>query len=126
VAKGGAPQVQVFGRKDSRETQKALRFFKERSVPVSFVDIAIRPPAPTELRRFAARVGAPALLDRDGKAYQEQGLGWMVMGPEEILERVLAAPALLRLPLVRLRDTFAVGVDETAWKGMVAALKVAP
>ena len=59
------PPLQLFGRKDSRATQKALRFFKERRVPLSFVDLAVRPPAPTELRRFAERLGARALLDAE-------------------------------------------------------------
>ena len=35
------PSVQLFGRKDSRDTQKAIRFFKERRIAISFVDIAI-------------------------------------------------------------------------------------
>ena len=60
-----ARPVQVFGRKDSRTTQRALRFFRERRVPVAFVDLAVRPLAPTELRRFAERLGPDALLDRE-------------------------------------------------------------
>ena len=61
--------VQVFGRRDSRDTQKALRFFKERRVAVHFVDVAARPPAPGELRRFAERLGVRALLDAEGRRY---------------------------------------------------------
>jgi len=110
------PRIQVFGRKDSRETQKALRFFKERRVEVSFVDLAVRPPAPAELRRFAERVGADALLDRDGKPFRDQGLGYLRMDDAELLERLLADPRLLRLPLVRLGSDVSVGVDEPRWR----------
>ncbi len=113
--------VQVFGRRDSRPTQKALRFFKERRVPVSFVDVAVRPPAPTELRRFAERLGARALLDEAGRRYEELGLAYLRMDDGEILERLLADPALLRLPLVRRANAFAAGPDETAWKVLLAA-----
>ncbi len=113
------PGVQVFGRKDSRETQKALRFFKERSVPVHFVDVAIRPPAPGELRRFAQRLGPAALVDAGGRRYRELGLGYMRLGDEELLERLAADAGLLRLPLVRFGNAFAAGVAEDTWRAWV-------
>jgi arsenate reductase-like glutaredoxin family protein len=113
--------VQIFGRKDSRPTQAALRFFRERRIEVSLVDIAARAPAPTELRRFAQRLGPRALLDVESKAYRDQGLGYLSMGDEEVLERLLADPRLLRLPLVRAGDRFSVGPDEAAWKAWLQA-----
>lgn len=115
---GSVQPVQVFGRKDSRETARARRFFLERRVPVSFVDLAERPVAPTELRRFADRLGAEALLDRDGRRYHELGLAWLRLEGEELLARLLADPSLLRLPLVRRGNAFAVGADEAAWKAL--------
>lgn len=111
-----APPVQVFGRRDSRATQRALRFFKERRVPVSFVDLAARPPAATELRRFAQRFGASALVDRESRAYRELGLEWLVLEESELLERLLEEPGLLRLPLGRAGNELSLGVDEDAWR----------
>lgn len=113
------PPVQVFGRKDSRATQKALRFFKERRVPVSLVDIAVRPPALTELRHFAERLGARALLDEAGPRYRELGLAYLRLDDAELLERLLADPGLLRLPLLRRGSAFAAGSDEAAWKALL-------
>lgn len=110
------PGVQVFGRKDSRATQRCLRFFKERRVPVSFVDITRKPPAPAELRRFGQRFGAAALLDTESRAYRDRGLAYLRMTEDEVLERILADPALLRLPLVRRGADLAVGSDEDAWR----------
>jgi arsenate reductase len=115
-----AVPVQVFGRRDSRPTQQAVRFFKERRVPVSFLDVALRPPAPTELRRFASRLGADALVDRHGQRYQELGLAYLRMSDEELLERLLADAGLLRLPLVRRGDDFAAGLDAAGWRVMAA------
>ena len=108
--------VQVFGRKDSRSTQAALRFFRERRIGVSMVDIATRAPAPTELRRFAQRLGSRGLLDVESKAYRDQGLAYLSMSDDEVLERLLADPRLLRLPLVRAGDRFSAGPAEAAWK----------
>ena len=90
--------------------------FKERRVEISFVDIGKRAPAPAELRRFSARLGAVALLDVDSKAYRDAGLGYLSMNDVEILERVVADPDLLRLPLVRNGSEVTIGVDEEAWR----------
>lgn len=112
------PPVQIFGRKDSRETQKAQRYFKERRIPVTFVDIAVKPPAPTELRRFAERLGAAALADTGSTAWRDAGLGFLRMDDAELFQRLLADPRLLRLPLVRFGNRFCVGVDEPAWRAI--------
>lgn len=115
------PTIQVFGRRDSRETQKALRFFRERRLAVSFVDVAARPPAPAELRRFAERLGAEALLDREGRRYRELGLGYLRMGADELLDRLRDDPALLRLPLVRRGPAVSAGAAEAAWRAWLAS-----
>jgi arsenate reductase len=115
-----APSVQVFGRRDSRETQKALRFFKERRFRVQFADIAVRAPAPGELRRFAERFGEAALLDTGGKRYRDLGLVFMRLEPGEALARALADPALLRLPLVRFGNALSIGSDEATWRTWAA------
>ena len=115
----GEVPVQVFGRRDSRPTQRALRFFRERRASVAFVDLAVRPIAPTELRRFAQRLGVEALIDRDGHRYRDLGLGYLRLDEAEILERLLADPGLLRLPLVRRGEAYVVGTDEAAWKALL-------
>jgi len=110
------PSVQLFGRKDSRSTQKALRFFKERRIPVTLVDLAIKPPAATELRRFSERLGVHHLVDTESSAWKDSGLGYLRMEDGELFTRLLADPRLLRLPLARYGNQFCAGVDETAWK----------
>jgi len=85
-------------------------------MPISFVDLKKRPPALGELRRFAQKRGARALLDEDGKVYKKAGLGYLTMGDAEILERVAADPRLLRLPLARFDNEVTIGVDEETWK----------
>ncbi len=85
-------------------------------MPISFVDLRKRPPAPAELRRFAQKHGARSLLDEEGRAYRKANLGYLTMGEDEILERITADPGLLRLPLVRLGNELTIGVDEATWK----------
>jgi arsenate reductase len=111
--------VQVFGRRDSRATQKAIRFFRERRVAVSFVDLDQRPMARAELRRFADRLSPSALLDMQSRAYRSQGLAYMRFESDGLFERLLEEQQLLTLPLVRAGDRLAVGVDEPAWRAML-------
>jgi arsenate reductase-like glutaredoxin family protein len=112
----GGPVIQVFGRNDSRETRRAQRFFKERQMPIAFVDLKKRPPAPGELKRFAQKFGGAALLDKESKAYKKANLGYLSMGDSEVFERVVADPKLLKLPLVRFGSEVTIGVDEETWR----------
>jgi arsenate reductase (glutaredoxin) len=110
------PSVQIFGHDRDNGTRAAVRFFKERRVPIHQVDLTRKPIARGELRRFVDRLGARALVDEAGKAYRDGGLAYLRMDDGEIVERLLATPALLRLPLVRFGNEVAAGRDEMAWK----------
>jgi arsenate reductase (glutaredoxin) len=110
------PSVQIFGHDRDQGTRAAVRFFKERRVQIHQVDLTRKPIARGELRRFVDRLGARALLDEGSKAYRDGGLAYMRLDDAEIVERLLATVALLRLPLVRFGHEFAAGRDEPAWK----------
>ena len=114
-----SPLVQVFGFEGDQSTRAVQRFFKERRIQISFVDLRKRSLAPAELRRFVERLGAPALLDPGSKPYRDGGLAYMRLDDAAIVERLLADPRLLRLPLVRYANQVAAGRDETAWKAFL-------
>jgi arsenate reductase-like glutaredoxin family protein len=120
-SKAGTPAghatVQVFGTQGSQATRAALRFFKERRVAVSFVDLRKRPIAPGELRRFVERLGAAALLDADSRAYRDAGLAYLVPDEDGIVARLLADDSLIRLPLVRRGNDVTAGLAEATWTG---------
>ena len=114
------PNIQVFGLEDSQATRAALRFFRERRIVATFVDLRKRPIAPGELRRFVDRLGAPALLDTESRAYKDAGLAYLATDTAGLVARVLADVRLLRLPLVRYGDDVTVGRDEATWKAWLA------
>jgi arsenate reductase (glutaredoxin) len=117
-AVGGAValEVQVFGTRNSNDTKKALRFFKERRVKVHFVDLEQRPASAGELRRFGQKYGWGALLDRDGKRYEERHLRFTSLGESQILPLLESDPRLLVTPLVRVGNELAIGWDEARWR----------
>jgi arsenate reductase-like glutaredoxin family protein len=114
------PTVQVFGLPDSRPTQAALRFFKERRVAVHFVDLRKKPLAPGELRRFVERLGARACADDEGRAWRDAGLDYLRMSDDELVERLLADRRLLRLPLARNGSAVTAGPAEATWRAWLA------
>jgi arsenate reductase-like glutaredoxin family protein len=88
---------------------------------VSFVDVARKPPALAELRRFAAAFGSAALVDTGSRAYRDAGLAYLTMDDSQVLERLTADPGLLRLPLVRSGAFVSVGPDEPSWRAWLAS-----
>ena len=114
------PNIQVFGLEDDNATRAALRFFRERRIVVSFVDLRKKPIAPGELRRFTDRLGAGALLDTESRPYKEQGLAFLTTDTAGITARLLADVRLIRMPLVRYGDGVTAGKDETTWKAWLA------
>jgi arsenate reductase-like glutaredoxin family protein len=115
--------VQVFGFNDCQDTRKALRFFAERRIPVHFVNLAERPAARGELRRFADRFGGAALVDRESPRFRALGLRVAGDSPQRLLERALVEPRLLRTPLVRHGPRVAVGLRPEEWQAWVDAEK---
>lgn len=109
-------QVQIFGTRKSADTRKALRFFAERRVATHFVDLNERAAALGELKRFAQKFGAPALVDRESRRFQELGLGPARYSDEHWLRKLADEPLLIRVPLVRFQHKLTVGIDETTWK----------
>lgn len=109
-------EVQIFGTKKCRETQKALRFFKERRIKIHFVDLNERAASAGELRRFEQKFGAEALLDREGKRFRDRGLHVSHLPPARILPLLVDDPALLVTPLVRNGNLLTVGAAEAEWR----------
>lgn len=111
--------IQVFGTKKCRDTQRALRFFKERGVEVQFRDIGEKAPSPGELDDISRAVGgADRLIDLEGAVAEKRGLAYLSYDPREEL---LRNPLLMRTPVVRQGKGVArVGVDEATWKAYAA------
>jgi arsenate reductase-like glutaredoxin family protein len=107
--------IQVFGLERDQATRAAIRFFKERRVAISFVDLRRRPIAAGELRRFTERLGPAALMDSTSRPYRDAGLAYLRTDDAGIVARLLADPNLLRLPLVRYGNQVSVGRDEATW-----------
>jgi arsenate reductase-like glutaredoxin family protein len=106
------PKIEVFGLEDSRSTRAAVRFFRERRIVVTFVDLGKRPIDAAELRAFMDRLGAATLLDAQ--------VADLATDRGALLARIRADASLLRLPILRYGDEMTAGQDESTWRAWLA------
>lgn len=111
--------VQIFGTRKDPETRKALRFFAERRVKTHFVDLAERAASLGELKRFAHKFGAHALVNRSSKRFADLGLAHARYSDERWLERLADEPLLLVTPLVRASNRLTIGAAEAEWTSWI-------
>jgi len=118
-----ALEVQIFGVKKSADTRKAIRFFAERRIRAHFIDLFERSMSEGELQRFVQRLGIEALIDENSKRYAELGLRHSTVSGGRWLDRLIAEPLLLKMPLVRRLGAadVTVGDAEATWKVWVSA-----
>jgi arsenate reductase (glutaredoxin) len=107
--------IQIFGIRNSQPTRAAERFFKERRVPVHFVDLHKKPMSPGEIKRFFDRFTLAALVDRENPSIK-----YLRLTDSDLLSKIEQDPKLLHLPLVRSTKLLSVGHDEASWKNMLA------
>jgi arsenate reductase-like glutaredoxin family protein len=109
-------EVQIFGIKKSADTRRALRFFAERRVKTHFVDLQERGASPGELKRFAQRFGVGALVDRESRRFADLGLAAAQLSDDRWLEKLVAEPLLLRMPLARHGSQLSIGDAVETWR----------
>lgn len=105
--------IQIFGTKKCQDTRKAERYFKERRIPVQYVDLTVRGLSKGELDKVKAAVGLENLVDKTGKEYEKRNLKYLVHNLEDIL---LQHPLLLKTPIVRNGPRATVGYCPEVWQ----------
>ena len=105
--------IQIFGTKKCKDTQKAERFFKERRIQFHFRDLTIKGISKGELENIKRVIPLEDLIDKDGKQFKKRNLDYMVYDTEEEL---LADPRLLKTPIVRNGRLATIGYQPEIWK----------
>ncbi|WP_028973341.1 arsenate reductase family protein [Spirochaeta cellobiosiphila] len=108
--------IQIMGTKKCKDTQKALRYFKERGVQVHFRDLNDKALSKGELDKICQKIKAQDLIDESSSFYKKKGLAYMEYDPrEELLEH----PDLVKTPIVRSGSESILGVQEALWKTLI-------
>ena len=106
--------IQIFTKKTCFDSQKALRYFKERKIPFSQVQLQVRGMSRGELESVAQAVGGLAsLLD---ERHPDAALVRYLAREEDRIEKMLLQPELLKTPIVRNGKQATVGYCPQVWQ----------
>jgi len=105
--------IQIFGTKKCKVSQKAERFFKERGIPYNFRNLTEKGISKGELENISRVVSIDELLDKDSKQFRKRNLEFKVYDSNEEL---LNDPLLFKTPIVRNGRLATVGYKPDLWK----------
>ncbi len=105
--------IQIFGTPKCQDTNKALRFFKERGLKPHFVDLREKPVTKGELDNITRIIPVDNLIDKEGKEYKKANLEYMVF---DIEEKLLENPFLFKTPITRSGKNVTIGYQPEIWK----------
>ncbi|ROL56309.1 ArsC family transcriptional regulator [Bacteroidetes/Chlorobi group bacterium ChocPot_Mid] len=105
--------IQIFGTLKCKDTQKAIRFFKERKITPHFVDLNEKAITKGELDNITRTIPIENLLDKESKEFKKKGLEYMIF---DIQETLLENPLLLKTPIVRFEKKTTLGYEPEIWK----------
>ncbi len=110
-------EIQIFGTTKCKESQKALRFFKERNIKTHFIDLTEKPLAKRELESILVHNSAYSLIDTNSKAYKDGQYQFINYDPLELIQD---KPAVIKTPIVRTKGKSTVGIQESIWKEWIS------
>jgi arsenate reductase (glutaredoxin) len=108
-----APTIQIFGVKTCNDTNKAIRFFKERGIKIQFVNLNEKGLSNGELENISRKVPLELLLDKEGKQFTKRNMEFMIY---DLKSELLEDPLLLKTPITRFGKEAAVGHTPEIWK----------
>jgi len=107
-----ASMIQVFGVKNCSDTNKAIRFFKERNVKIQFIDLNEKAMSKGELESVCNKIPLEQLIDTEGKQFKKRNLAYMTY---DLKTELLEDPLLLKTPITRFGKEAQVGVVPKIW-----------
>ena len=105
--------VQIFGIKKSNDTRSTERYFKERGIPVHFVDLSEKEISRGELAGIKRSVSSDELIDKECKEYKKLNLAYMQYDVDTV---ILENPLLVKMPIVRYGEKASCGYKPELWK----------
>jgi arsenate reductase (glutaredoxin) len=114
-----ASTIQIFGVKKCNDTNKAVRFFKERNIKVQFVDLTEKGLSKGELESICRKIQMEDLIDKSGKQFKKRNLEYMIYDLEN---EILTDPLLLKTPICRMGREATLGVCPDVWKKWIESL----
>ncbi len=108
--------IQVFGTLKCKETQKAIRFFKDRNIKIQYIDLSEKSISKGELNSIRINNPLETLIDTESKEYIKRNLKFII---HDVEEELLANPLLFKTPIVRMGNKSFIGHLPDKWKTLL-------
>ncbi|HOE90656.1 MAG TPA: ArsC/Spx/MgsR family protein [Candidatus Cloacimonadota bacterium] len=108
--------IQIIGTKKCKDTQKAIRFLKERNIQFQFIDLQVKGLSAGELKKVSQKIPLDELMDKDSKEYEQLNLKYIRHDP---FEKLLEHPLLLKTPIIRKQNSSSLGFDADKLKALI-------
>jgi arsenate reductase (glutaredoxin) len=105
--------TQIFGTKKCQNTQKALRFFKERRVDIQFIDLNEKKISKGELASILKSLKADDIIDKESREFKKLNLAYIQYDTENI---IIEHPLVLKTPICRKEFKASAGYAPEIWK----------
>ena len=108
--------IQIIGTKKCKDSQKAERFLKDRSINFHFADLKERGISVGELNKIAAGRDPEELVNKESKIFKKKNFIYMDYNP---LEEILENPELLITPIIRCGNRVIIGFNQKQLKELI-------
>lgn len=109
--------ILIYASKKNFDVQKAERYFKERRIPFTSVDMKKHKIGAREIQLFIRAAGsAGALVDPDAKGERADYVRQLSID-SVIQEELIENPSLMRAPIVRNGNAVTLGYCPEVWEG---------
>lgn len=110
--------IQFYGYNKCSSCQKAKKFFKDHGIPFEEIDITVRPPKETVLKKILARgeYGLKQLFNTSGQLYREMDIKSKIgtMSEKDLVDLLSSHGKLVKRPLITDGRRHTVGYREEA------------
>ncbi len=103
--------IQIIGTNKCKETQKAIRYFKEHRYEFQFLDLKERVLSEKEWQSIFSSTSPSECIDTESAYYKKEGFAWRDFDP---VEELMLHPELLKTPVLREKGKAAVGFNKNA------------
>lgn len=102
--------LQIIGTPKCRETQKAIRWCKERRIDFQFINLCEKKLSEKEYESIFRSSEPKEYIDSEGAYYKKNGYAWRDFNPQE---EVVDHPGLLKTPILRYKMKTHSGFDDS-------------
>lgn len=112
--------LQIIGTQKSKDTRKAVRFFKDRAINFQFVDLTQDELSAGVLDKILKAIPEDEIIDTESKSWKKRGMAYMEF---DTREELLEDPLLMKMPVIRGDKGIIAGFNEKKLKEFANAEK---